>query len=582
MNYKKIYDLFLENKDRFIDKNNNLDTMQKQIIKDFFKDHPASENQIDWNKSAILTYKDFEKIFEDANNTKNALKRASKDNPRLLFENRKDCKIVGENNNFIFVLPLSYEACVWMDSFDCGGAGAKWCIGYEKDNSYYKQYIKNGYIFILAFNKYPTNLSEDLKYMIQVDPIKLENGDYDDYDDYDNDDEDNNDEGYYDNGFGKCWTQDDQPNKTYSLTIEASDRNVENLTGITKEQLIEYGKEYIAIVEKLEKERKIKINIFVYKEVLWKDLPDVVKNSENSLSIKILDPENVVLGDSSLKVTLGYIIRKDSGVKFDFSPSDFSSSKLLDDTESMFYECENLIKMCKLPANIKDASYMFSDCTSLTSIDTAYFTNVTNANEMFSSCTSLVSIDTTAFKNVTNASQMFYGCTSLASITGTAAFTNATNASYMFQSCTSLVSIDTTAFKNVTSASSMFYGCTSLASIDASAFTNVTNASYMFYDCTSLASIDASAFTNVTNASCMFYGCTSLASIDTAAFTNVTYTDDMFSCCESLKEIRFLSGTEYLEQYEKLIMNNKGGLSNVQIENAKMYSSSPVIRFKRD
>src|SRR5574344_920115 len=500
MNYKKIYDLFLENKDRFIDKNNNLDTMQKQIIKDFFKDHPASENQIDWNKSAILTYKDFEKIFEDANNTKNALKRASKDNPRLLFENRKDCKIVGENNNFIFVLPLSYEACVWMDSFDCGGAGAKWCIGYEKDNSYYKQYIKNGYIFILAFNKYPTNLSEDLKYMIQVDPIKLENGDYDDYDDYDNDDEDNNDEGYYDNGFGKCWTQDDQPNKTYSLTIEASDRNVKNLTGITKEQLIEYGKEYIAIVEKLEKERKIKINIFVYKEVLWKDLPDVVKNSENSLSIKILDPENVVLGNYSLENTvenvvlgnhslenaLGNIIRKDSGIKFDFSPSDFSSSKLLNDTSCMFYECENLIKMCKLPANIKDTSQMFDGCTSLMSIDTSGFTNMTNARCMFRNCTSLASI-----------------------------------------TCT-------TSFKNV------------------------TDAGYMFYSCTKLASIDISGFTKVTDVS------------------------NMLGECDSLKEIRFSSGTEYLEQYEKLIMNNKGGLSSEQIENAKMYSSSPVIRFKRD
>src|SRR5574344_2723269 len=121
MNYKKIYDLFLENKDRFIDKNSNLDPMQKQIAKDFFKNHPASESQIDWNKSATLTYKDFEKIFDDANNTKHAMKKASKENPRLLFERRDDCKVVGENDKFIFIMPLNYKACVCMDSFDCGG-----------------------------------------------------------------------------------------------------------------------------------------------------------------------------------------------------------------------------------------------------------------------------------------------------------------------------------------------------------------------------------------------------------------------------------------------------------------------------
>ena len=57
---ENIYNRFLENKDRFIDKNSNLDQMQKQIAKDFFKRHPASESQIDWNKSATLTYKDFE------------------------------------------------------------------------------------------------------------------------------------------------------------------------------------------------------------------------------------------------------------------------------------------------------------------------------------------------------------------------------------------------------------------------------------------------------------------------------------------------------------------------------------------
>jgi surface protein len=582
--------------------------MQKQIAKDFFKKHPASESQVDWNKSATLTYKDFEKIFDDANNTKNSLKKATKTNPRILFEKRDGCKVVGENSDFIFVLPLSYENCVWMDSFDCGGAGAKWCIGYEKNRDYYKKYYEDGYSFILAFNKYPTDINNDLKYMIQVDPIKLEAGDTEDA--------------------GKCWTQDDDPNRTFSI-LDKDRRNVEKLTGITKEQLIEYGKEYKKIVDEKEREREEKLNIFVYKEVLWKDLPNVVKNSEVSLSIKILDPENVVLGNSSLEGTLGNIIQNNIEVKFDFSPSDFSNSKLLDDTESMFYECENLVKMCKLPSsiinanrmfdgcmllisidtstfiNVKSASAMFANCTSLTSIDTSYFTNVTNARFMFYGCSKLDSIDTTAFINVTDASSMFSGCKKLASV-DTAAFTKVTNASSMFSDCTSLVSIDKATFKNVTSAGGMFSYCTSLASIDMSSFNNVTDSSRMFYHCTKLTSVDLIALKNVINSSCMLYDCESLTSIDIASFINAISADHMFSgckklelvnnyslvvgtriydiflSCESLKEIRFSSGTEYLEQYEKLITNNEGNLSNAQIENAKMYSSSPIIRFKRD
>ena len=122
--------------------------------------------------------------------------------------------------------------------------------------------------------------------MIQVDPIKLENN----------------------INAGECWPQNDSPKKTYKLTIEESDRNVEGLTGITKEQLIKYGKEYRAIIKKQEKERKENLAIFVYKEVLWKDFPDLLKNSKNSLILKILDPENVVLGENMTEGTLGYFI----------------------------------------------------------------------------------------------------------------------------------------------------------------------------------------------------------------------------------------------------------------------------------
>ena len=61
--------------------------------------------------------------------------------------------------------------------------------------------------------------------------------------------------------------------------------------------------------------------------------------------------------------------------------------------------------------------YMFSDCSSLESIDLSSFntTNVNNMSGMFSNCSSLKSIDLSSFNttNVKDMSYMFSGCSSL-------------------------------------------------------------------------------------------------------------------------------------------------------------------------
>lgn len=73
-----------------------------------------------------------------------------------------------ENENWIFVMPNSWAACRFMDSFDCGGQGAKWCIGWEQSNEYWKTYTKNGDLFILAFSKNPNPEQNDQKWMIEL------------------------------------------------------------------------------------------------------------------------------------------------------------------------------------------------------------------------------------------------------------------------------------------------------------------------------------------------------------------------------------------------------------------------------
>lgn len=80
-----------------------------------------------------------------------------------------------ESENFIFVAPMSWRACIFMDSFECGGQGAEWCIGYTKNDSYWKKYVNSHSYFILAFNKGNLYLDEDgkvgdnkLKWMIEI------------------------------------------------------------------------------------------------------------------------------------------------------------------------------------------------------------------------------------------------------------------------------------------------------------------------------------------------------------------------------------------------------------------------------
>ena len=106
---------------------------------------------------------------------------------------------------------------------------------------------------------------------------------------------------------------------------------------------------------------------------------------------------------------------------------------------------------------------MFSDCSSLTSLDISSFntSNVTNMNWMFKDCSSLTSLDLSSFNtsNVTGMNSMFYNCSSLTSL--------------------DLSSFDTS---KVTDMWKMFYGCSSLTTTINIMSAGVTNYRYMFYN----------------------------------------------------------------------------------------------------
>ena len=136
----------------------------KEEMVNFYDTHNELASKIDWNKKKDDSF--FEDLLYNMQNFSS--KSTKKKNPIELFKSRKDCKIIGEDENWIYVMPLEYSAARWMDSFDCGGQGAKWCIGYEKTDDYWNSYNEHS-LFILAFSKNPSPEENEQKYMIQFD-----------------------------------------------------------------------------------------------------------------------------------------------------------------------------------------------------------------------------------------------------------------------------------------------------------------------------------------------------------------------------------------------------------------------------
>ena len=248
---------------------------------------------------------------------------------------------------------------------------------------------------------------------------------------------------------------------------------------------------------------------------------------------------------------------------------------------------------------VTNMSYMFFNCSSLTSLDVTHFNTakVTNMNSMFECCSSLTSLDVTYFNtaNVTGMNNMFYSCSALTTIYASDNFvTDKVEYSYnMFYDCTSLkgTTLEYVAsktdhnyancgtdgyftpgcgyaeFDNATGTLTFRYkgvkpeGAYDLnvgitdpgwrthkneikkVVFDAS-FANArpTSCYYWFYECKNLANIEGIENLNtekVTNMELMFANCSTLTSLDVTKFNtaNVTTLMSMFSDCSSLKSL---------------------------------------------
>ena len=153
---------------RFIESNNLLSQPEKDQIIAFFNKHPNYENQIDWNKKS-LNFKDFLNIMKKAENSKKKCRIKAKLDPKSLFSRIK-CQIICETKDFLIIVPSNRKAVIFFNSHQCGGEGARWCIGGKRSNRIWKNYLASGaqFYFVYFINR---NKLLGKKMMIEYDDI---------------------------------------------------------------------------------------------------------------------------------------------------------------------------------------------------------------------------------------------------------------------------------------------------------------------------------------------------------------------------------------------------------------------------
>ena len=162
--------------------------------------------------------------------------------------------------------------------------------------------------------------------------------------------------------------------------------------------------------------------------------------------------------------------------------------------------------------NVTNMSYMFYNCSNLTTIPQLNTGKVSNMNSIFYNCDKLTTIPLLNTSNVTNMSVMFFGCNSLTTIPQLDT-SKVTSMYQIFYNCKSLTTVPQLDTGNVTDMASVFCNCSSLTTVPLYNTSKVTNMSQMFWHCNNLQTVPAFDCSNVTNMNNMFASCSSLKSI---------------------------------------------------------------------
>ena len=226
-------------------------------------------------------------------------------------------------------------------------------------------------------------------------------------------------------------------------------------------------------------------------------------------------------------------------------------------------------------SDIQRMRYMFSQCTSLTSLDLSNFntSNVTDMASTFYNCRALTSLNLNNFdtSKVVNMMSMFTGCQKIANIDVSNFDTsNVTAMSSMFNNMYALETINLSNFNTgkVQVMDSMFQNDTKLQEINLSSFTgtSLTTARNMFSGCSSLQNLNISNLdtSNVNDFSYAFYNCSKLETIPKLKADKMKSITNSFNQCLKLKNFDGLEniGKAYITSYSANYSNYLFGLSS--------------------
>ncbi len=220
-------------------------------------------------------------------------------------------------------------------------------------------------------------------------------------------------------------------------------------------------------------------------------------------------------------------------------------------SEGNFYTNLSYLKIWDGVKTTEDASYLFSQCYTLTTLDLSGLDTsaATNMDYMFENLQNLSSLDVSMLdlSNVTSMKGMFSQMYMLSDFKfGDPDTSKVTNMNSAFgMSFVESFDISVLETSNVTDMGHMFEGCSSLAALDLSTLdtSKVTDMSYMFSTCRGFTSLDVSALdtSKVKDMSGMFYMCSGIKSLDLSAWdtSSVENMSFMFGETEELQGIKF-------------------------------------------
>ena len=289
-------------------------------------------------------------------------------------------------------------------------------------------------------------------------------------------------------------------------------------------------------IEKPKKPANKKINEFQKKTARRQSAKEIDSSIKKLKEDEKLGPNEIIL--EYKKGSIKDKIIKIFGEKFVSNNSSNCSIKFDDKTLELKeklelpknYKNEENIKIKLIANNLTDMSYMFHDCTILTSIgnnSTLDTSNVNNMSYMFYNCISLTNLSCISkwvTSNVTDISHMFYSCSSLKKLPDISKWDTAkvTTLDYLFYYCnylTSLPDISKWDISNVTTINSLFEDCHSLISLPDISKWNTSKVTHMnstFHSCEQLKSIPNISSWDISKVEFkynMFGGCTSLKNI---------------------------------------------------------------------